>query len=95
MDLQKMLYLNDELFKVRWEMNSNTKDYDLLVTIPKIESEDARIKDTRSRIREYLRCRELEYIKENNIVVEDFDSWAPGFNPDKYPIPTKLLPSHP
>lgn len=71
------------------------KGQDLLITLPKFTSEDARIRETRNKMVNYLSAMELEYMEKKSMVKTDVDNWAEGFEPSHYEIPMKLLPSHP
>ena len=53
-NIQQLLFIDRELFQFQWEFNQNIKDYDFMVTLPVIQSEDRRIHETRNKIVEFL-----------------------------------------
>jgi len=39
-NLQQLLFVDDELYKVRWELNPNIMKQALVISTPKIQSQD-------------------------------------------------------
>jgi hypothetical protein len=39
-NLQQLLFIDDELYKVRWDLNPTTMKQALVVNTPKIQSQD-------------------------------------------------------
>lgn len=57
--LQQLLFIDDQLFKVEWQKNDKIKTFDLLITLPTINSEDERVQKTRKLIVQYLLALEI------------------------------------
>lgn len=60
--LQQLLFIDDTLFAVEWQHNQKIGTIDVMVTPPKIISEDQRISNTRKSIVKYLLAMEVEYL---------------------------------
>lgn len=41
--LQQLLFIDDQLFRVEWQVNQKLKCHDLLIFLPQIPSEDQRL----------------------------------------------------
>lgn len=93
--LQQLLFIDDQLFKVEWQKNDKIKTFDLLITLPTINSEDERVQKTRKLIVQYLLALEIQFLADQKKEKIKLDSWAEGFNPNNIEIPTKSLPAHP
>lgn len=96
-DLQRLLFLSKDLFEVTWEMNTSIGRYDLLIHIPKVNSEDVRRVQVREKIVEYLLVKQAEYIAAApaNTEIKLSSSWVKGFNYQNVEIPLLSLPVHP
>jgi hypothetical protein len=60
--LQQLLFIDEELYTIEWQMNQRINNYDLMIISPDIRSEDERIQNTRKKIVNYLIALELEFL---------------------------------
>jgi hypothetical protein len=52
--LQQILFLDPEHYKIEWSMSPGTRNHELLVTLPRFDSQEERINQARKKILCYL-----------------------------------------